>query len=273
MLAYEALKELLAPGLSKWGSHATTVVFSGVISGLIGYVVSSRLFAANQALRRENYERRRAERAARLSLEQRQVLFRELQHRVKNSFMMISSLIHLTGSEGRTEEARLLLAEVGDRVDAISEMYDMLHSAGSMDDVDLDAYLARILGLLARDGRIGVRTDLAAGRRATNDAVLIGLIVTELMTNAIKHAFPGGRPGTVSLRARRAGDGLSLGFSDDGVGLPEGVDPATARSIGLTIVRTLVEQLEGVFEVDSSGGTSWRFRIPAGPPPPCRATA
>jgi two-component sensor histidine kinase len=260
--AFEVLKEALAPGLTKWQSHAVTVVFAGLASGLVALAALGRFRAVNESLRGEAADRLKAERDARGALEERLALFRELQHRVKNSFMMISSLIHLTQSECETEESRELLSDVGDRVDAISELYDMLHSAGSMNDVDLDSYLARILGLLARESRIGARTDLAAGRIATSEAVPIGLIVTELMTNAIKHAFPKGRHGTVELRAARGPEGLAITFRDDGVGLPEGVDPASSRSIGLTIIRTLVDQLDGSFEVSSSGGASWRFAFP-----------
>jgi two-component sensor histidine kinase len=262
LLSFEAIKELVAPGFTKWGSHATTVVFSGLSSGLVAFAALGRFHAVNRALRRENEERKRAEREARKALDERQSLFRELQHRVKNSFMMISSLIRLTQTEARTEESTLLLSDIGDRVDAVSELYGMLHSTGSIQDVDLDSYLSRILGLLARDNRIGVSTELAAGRIPTRTAVPIGLIVTELMTNALKHAFPGGRRGTVTLRALREADGLSLRFSDDGVGLPAGVDPAATRSIGMTIVRSLVDQLDGKFEVIVAGGTAWSFRLP-----------
>lgn len=260
--AFEFVKEILAPGLTKWQSHGVTVVFAGLASGLVALAALGRFRAVNESLRGEAADRLKAEREARKALEERMALFRELQHRVKNSFTMISSLIHLTRTECETDESRELLSDVGDRVDAISELYDMLHSAGSMNDVDLDSYLSRILGLLARESRIGASADLAAGRVATSEAVPIGLIVTELMTNAIKHAFPMGRYGTVELRAARGPEGLAIGFRDDGVGLPEGVDPASSRSIGLTIIRTLVDQLDGRFEVSASGGTSWRFVFP-----------
>jgi two-component sensor histidine kinase len=264
--AFEVLKEILAPGLTKWQSHAVTVVFAGLASALVALAALGRFRAVNESLRCEAADRLKAEREVRGALEERMALFRELQHRVKNSFTMISSLIHLTRTEGKTEESRELLSDVGDRVDAISELYDMLHSAGSMNDVDLDSYLSRILGLLARESRIGASADLAAGRIETSEAVPIGLIVTELMTNAIKHAFPDGRQGKVELRAARAPEGLAISFSDDGVGLPEGVDPSSSRSIGLTIIRTLVDQLDGKFEVSASCGTTWSFIFPVKAP-------
>jgi two-component sensor histidine kinase len=263
MLCYEAVKELVAPGLTKWGSHTVTIIVSGVFAGLAGFIALKRLHAINTQLRSEITERIKAEADAKKRLEERQILFRELQHRVKNSFMMITSLIYLSQTECSSDEAKTALKEVAERVCAISEMYDMLYSTGSTDEVDLDSYLARILGLLNRDWRITVRTSLSAGRIATTAAANIGLIVTELMTNAIKHAFPDGRTGTVSIAVSRDERGVKLHFSDDGVGMPSDVDSASSRSIGLTILRSLVKQLGGEYNITRRNGTSWLFFIPS----------
>ncbi len=262
MICYESLKELFLPGLSKWGSHAVTIAVSGLFSGLAALIALGRFHSVNEELRVEVLERRKAENEASRALEERNALFRELQHRVKNSFMMISSLIRLSRDGGPADDPGTVLEEVDDRVQAISEMYDLLYSTGSTDQVDLDSYLARILGLLARDPRIEVCIDLSAGKAATGAAVNIGLIVTEFMTNAIKHAFPGGRSGTVELSVSAAGDDLRIVFADDGVGMRPGIDPAASRSIGLTIVRSLIEQLDGSYVVSSSAGTTWDIRVP-----------
>jgi two-component sensor histidine kinase len=263
MLCYEAVKELVAPWLNKWGSHIVTVIVSGIFAGFAGFIVLRRLHAVNVKLCTEIAERTKAEADAKKRLEERQILFRELQHRVKNSFMMISSLISLSESECSTDEAKKALDAIGDRVFAISEMYDMLYSSGSTDEVDLDSYLARILGLLNRDPRISVRTDFSAGKVVTGTAVTIGLIVTELMTNAIKHAFPDGRAGAVTISVSRDSEGLKLVFIDDGIGIQKHEVETVSHSLGLTILRSLVSQLEGEYSITSQGGTSWRIRIPS----------
>lgn len=263
MLCYEAVKELVAPWLTKWGSHIVTVLVSGVFAGFAGFLVLRRLHAVNAKLCTEIAERTKAEADAKKRLEERQILFHELQHRVKNSFMMISSLISLSESECSTDEAKKALDAIGDRVFAISEMYDMLYSSGSMDQVDLDSYLARILGFLNRDPRIIIRTDFSVGKIVTGTAVTIGLIVTELMTNAIKHAFPDGRTGTVSIVMSRDERGLELVFADDGIGIPKEKVDASSRSIGLMILRSLVSQLEGEYSITKQNGTLWRIRIPS----------
>jgi two-component sensor histidine kinase len=267
MLGYESLKELSLPSLTKWGSHFVTVAFAGLSAGIVGYLVSKRLREVNARLREENLERERAERAATVSLEEKASLLRELHHRVKNSFAMIDGIIRLSAEDVASEDGSRVLAEVEARVSAISEMYDLLYSSGSTNEVELGGYIERIARLLSTRSGATLRLELARCAISADVAVLVGLIVAELTTNAIKYAFPDGRPGTVTIRTSRDGDRLDLGFDDDGVGMPAGLDPAKTGTMGLKIIVSLVAQLSGTWRLEPGAGTRWRLGFPLGARP------
>jgi two-component sensor histidine kinase/sensor domain CHASE-containing protein len=193
---------------------------------------------------------RRAEEAQR-----KEILLKEIHHRVKNNLQVISSLLDLQARAARDGETRRLLSESQGRVRSMALIHERLYGSGS-EAVNFADY-ARDLATHVRhslsgdSGRIAVAVDVEDVPLDMDVAVPCGLIINELLTNAMKHAFPNGRSGSiaVSLR-RRPGGSLELRIADDGIGLPNGVDPDNPASLGLRIVKILAAQVRGVLGVE-----------------------
>ncbi|AEJ62092.1 signal transduction histidine kinase [Spirochaeta thermophila DSM 6578] len=199
------------------------------------------------------------------AVEERELLLKELLHRVRNTLSLILSFIHLEKSSW--DDPRLLsrISSLEARVKSLSELYALLHSLGGIKEVDLSAYLSRLAQTLliayAPGDRISLDMDLAPLSCSAKDATSLGLIVTEIITNSCKHAFED--RGTISLMLRREGDDLVMELGDDGRGLPETRDSGGSGGLGLQIIPLLVQQLGGTLTVESGKGTRYTIRIPA----------
>ena len=204
----------------------------------------------------------RAERAA---AEEKAVLLKELQHRVKNSMGIISSIIGVEASEASQPETRHALASLESRMAAIGDLYEELFDSGDISSVDLSAYLRRVVessvaSIGEGGGRIALDLSLESHELDLKRAVSLGLIVNELVTDSLKHAFPGGRTGTIGLRLSLEGKALVLEIRDDGVGFPIGFDPESSKGFGLRMVGLLAEQIGMKLEF-LPGGPGARTRL------------
>jgi PAS domain S-box-containing protein len=188
-------------------------------------------------------------------------LLAELQHRVKNSFNMIASMISLTAISAGPGEGKTYFVDLEARVRAMAELYSLLHSSGSFTEIRLDDYCARIAsGLSGLSDRVTIRLDSENIVIPVKNAAPIGLIMTELVTNALKYAYPGERQGRVTVSISRSGSGVSLLVSDDGIGLEPGFDASTSQGMGFRLIRALSGQIDASFSVESRGsGTSCRL--------------
>jgi two-component sensor histidine kinase len=212
----------------------------------------------------------RSEQAIRASLREKETLLKEVHHRVKNNLQVIASLLRLQARYLRDEQARAIFEESQNRVHSISLVHEMLYRAGDLARVDFGNYLRTLTSHLA-DGWSGGRnialTVEASGVQLNVDtAIPCGLIVNELVTNAVKHAFPGGASGSVWVRATVESDGwLTLAVQDNGIGLPENLDLRRSSSLGLELVSTLSRQLRAKVDIRRGGGTAFeiRFQPPA----------
>jgi two-component sensor histidine kinase len=199
------------------------------------------------------------------SLKEKEVLLREIHHRVKNNLQVVSSLLSL--QSGYVEDPRLrdMLQDSQNRIKSMSLVHEKLYQAGDLAQVNLADYLASLIEhfrlLYANKAiRYDVATDPVM--LSIDVAIPCALTAQELVTNALKHAFPGDRPGLIRVRLRRAdGDGV-LSIMDDGIGLPAGIDAQRAGSLGLALVRDLVQQVRGTAAMDRSGGTAWTITFP-----------
>lgn len=216
---------------------------------------------------------RRAEEAQR-----KEILLKEIHHRVKNNLQVISSLLDLQARTARDGETRRLLAESQGRVRSMALIHERLYGSGSeaLDFADYARDLVASLrhSLAGASDRVAVSLDVEEAALDLDVAVPCGMVINELLTNALKHAFPGERPGSVqvSLRRRPESGMLALSVVDDGVGLPPGVradDPAT---LGLRIVHILAAQIRGTLEVEhgprDGRGTAFTLVFPEPPAGP-----
>lgn len=212
-------------------------------------------------------ERKRLEEANLCSLREKEVLLKEVHHRVKNNLQIISSLFYLQRQRATAPQIKSLLDEGRSRIQAIALIHEQLYQSASLAIIDLDDYLRRLTAALrsmygAR--KVEIETCAAGVALELEQAVPCALLISELVSNSLKHAFAS-HPGRVSVRARRAADGeIILEAADDGAGIPESLDWRNAGSLGLQLVQSLVKQLRGTIELNRSAGTCFivRFRAP-----------
>jgi two-component sensor histidine kinase len=208
-----------------------------------------------------------SEQVARGSLREKEVLLKEIHHRVKNNLQVISSLLNLQARYLPDPAAREIFRASQHRVQSIALVHEKLYQSADLSHVDFNDYTTSLLDNLfetfdAGERGISKTIDVGAIRLSVDVAIPCGLIVNELVTNALKHAFPGGRAGTVRVILREGPDGaLDLTVGDDGVGLPEGIDPRKTSSLGLDLVFTFADQLDAAVEIGRRGGTFYRFRF------------
>jgi PAS domain S-box-containing protein len=206
-------------------------------------------------------ERKRAEEAVQTSLREKEILLREIHHRVKNNMQVISSLFNLQAGHVTAENARGMLKEGQMRIRSMALVHEKLYQSRDLSKIDFADYLRSLSTHLfhffrVEAGRIRLETHLEPIHLNVNSAVPCGLLVNELVSNSLKHAFPADRKGTVEIGLRRREDGIvELRLADDGVGLPESLDFRRTESLGLQIVTLLVDQLEGTIELERGRGT------------------
>jgi len=195
-------------------------------------------------------------------LKERGVLLQEIHHRVKNNLQVISSLINMQVRKLEAGSSRDALEECQTRVLAIALIHEKLYQSSDYSEVRFAEYARSLaagvfhaLGVSQADVTLELAIDdIALG---VDRAIPCGLVLNELVTNALKHAFVGGRHGTIRVALARLDDGrIRLAVSDDGRGVPEGFDVAHATSMGLQLVTTLAEQLEAELAVTTERGTS-----------------
>jgi two-component sensor histidine kinase len=209
--------------------------------------------------------RRQAVQSLRSAVAERETLLKELHHRVKNNLAVIDSMLQLQADAFPDHRVRAVLEEASNRIHAIAEVHRVLYLSGDFASIDISTYVEALALSLAQalsiePDRVTVVVEAQSLRMGLAGAVPIGLILNELMTNAMKHAFPGGRRGTIRVEVGRRGGVITLRVQDDGVGLPE---PVSETSLGMQLVRILGAQLQGSAEFQSSGGTTVTVRFPA----------
>jgi two-component sensor histidine kinase len=218
-------------------------------------------------------EQRRAEDGLRRALADRETLLREVHHRVKNNLQVISSLLALQVRTLETDDARRALADTRMRVRTIAAVHERLCESDDLASLDLGEYIRALVPSIMTSAtgpapvrRLEMHVDTVPV--GLDDAVRCGLIVNELVMNAVKHAFPDRADGVVTVDLRRCGaDHARLTVADDGVGLPEAVDPARVESLGLHLAAGLAQRLGGSLQVERGRGTTFslEFRTAVAP--------
>lgn len=239
-----------------------------VLSLQISPVIDGRGAAVGVSLIvRDVTARKEAERVVRDSLAQKDVLLREIHHRVKNNLQVISSLFSLQSRRLADRGASAVLRESQARVRSIALLHEGLYRTGDVARVVMSDYARRLTVEVMRScgSPERVRAEVEGGNvsLALDEAVPCGLILNELLTNAVKHAFPGDRTGKVTVGFAQEEDWITLRVADDGAGLPVGAEPAAAPTLGMHLIHTLASQLDGVATFRSDNGTACEIRFPA----------
>ena len=208
-------------------------------------------------------ERKRMEEEIRNSLHEKEVLLKEIHHRVKNNLQIISSLLNLQATHTGNQELAPLLRESQNRVRTMALIHEKLYRSDNLAWIDFGVYLRELANSLFRSyreqaGRVRLNIHAEPITLGIDTAVPCGLLVNELVSNALKYAFPDGREGELRIRLTRNEDATcTLVVADTGVGLPEGFDIRESATLGMELIRSLTKQLDGHLEVDRDGGTSF----------------
>jgi PAS domain S-box-containing protein len=211
-------------------------------------------------------ELRRSEESLRASLQEREVLPQEVHHRVKNNLQIVSSLIGMQLRQIGGQDGREALLECQSRIQTIALIHEKLYQSDDYSRVPFSDYASGLVANIfeAATGRcqpIDLEVDTDRISLPVDRAIPCGLILNELVSNALKHAFQGRDGGRVRVELRRDNSDVTLAVCDDGVGLAPDFDVHRAPTLGLQLVTALVEQLRGRLEIERRAGTTFRVRF------------
>jgi two-component sensor histidine kinase len=202
-----------------------------------------------------------AERSTKLA--ERELLFRELQHRVNNDFSLVNSLLDLQRKKSSDPETRRALEQAIGRIRSVARVHQHLYTLPEIGAIDIRQYLRDLCGALAEatlpPAGVDLRCHCEEAYMPRSRAIAVGLAANELITNAVKHAFPDGREGDIDLRFEKADTGWCLSVRDNGVGLP----PEPKAGLGAGLIEEFVRQAGGTLSLESSNGTIAKLALPA----------
>lgn len=209
----------------------------------------------------------KADEHTKTSLMKKDILLREIHHRVKNNLQVVMSLLALQGTYINNKRMAEILRECQNRIKSMSLIHEKLYLARDMSDLSVQEYATKLIRSLfisygAEENGITYDLNMGALRMDIETAVPCGLIITELVSNALKHAFCGGRGGSVKVDMKKLSGGLfELVVQDNGCGLPKGKDYRDASTLGMQLITTLAEdQLRGKLTVTSTAkGTGFKI--------------
>jgi PAS domain S-box-containing protein len=208
-------------------------------------------------------ERKKFEQELEASLKEKVVLLKEVHHRVKNNLQVIYSLLSLQSGYVKDPQSLDMFKECRDRVKSMALIHEILYKSKDLAKVDFGDYVRTLIGNLTRSyqvqtGQVDIQVDVAQMRLDLDVAIPCGLMINELVSNALKYAFPNGRKGVIEIVLQQPEEGIyNLRIRDNGIGFPETVDFRKTDTLGLQLVNTLSEQLDGKIDLIRDGGTQF----------------
>ncbi|MDZ8050552.1 MAG: PAS domain S-box protein [Aulosira sp. ZfuVER01] len=213
-------------------------------------------------------QRQKAEVELRSALAEKEVLLKEIHHRVKNNLQIVSSLLQLQSQTLTDPEVIRVLRDSQNRIDSISLIHRNLYTAPNIGQLDVADYIQNLATSLlisyqVSPAEIGLETDIDPVSLNVDQAIACGLIINELISNALKHAFPNQKVGNIIIRLRCLNDSIEMTISDNGIGFQQDVNWRDTNSLGLSLVYDLVtEQLEGTITLETDCETVFKIIFP-----------
>ncbi|GEM_PF-518370 len=209
-------------------------------------------------------ERKKAEEKVLSLLKEKELLLKEVHHRIKNNMGSISSLLYLQADTLEDPAAVEAIQDARSRVISMMSIYEMLYRSEDCRSVSVYEYLTDLIEKISatyiRNRKISIEKDIEDFRLDSSMLFPSGMIINELLTNALKYAFPDGNPGSIMIRMKKlCGKTVEISVKDSGVGLPDAVKIAKSKGFGLSLVNMLVQQLHGKLSIVKNGGTEFRI--------------
>jgi two-component sensor histidine kinase len=253
------------------------VAVSALDAGAQDYLVKDRITpeglrsAVDRATQKMSVIRQlKAERDRLIALlAEKEVLLKEVHHRAANNLQVIASMLRLQANASEDGAWSTALRDSQNRVESMAFIHEQLQQTGDLRVIDLAEHASLLLNHLLHsygidDGRVAGHVEMGALPLAVDRAIPAGLILNELLSNALKHAFPDGRRGSIWIEGARGEGQIELTVRDDGIGIPEHHGSPTPKSLGLEIVDILTRQLKGNLVVESKRGATFRIAFPEG---------
>lgn len=214
-------------------------------------------------------ELQRANRQIKAALAEKETLLRELYHRTKNNMQVIRSMLALQAAYSQNEEVQYIVQETERKIHAMALAHQKLYQSQDLSRINLQDYITELAYLLMQSynvssNRISLLVDVENVSVLIDTAIPCGLIINELMSNALKHAFPGDMNGEIHIRLFKTDQGeIELYFSDNGVGVPNGFDFTTQETLGLQTIFAIGEQqMQGTVRFETNTGTTCHIKFP-----------
>ena len=204
------------------------------------------------------------------SLHEKEVMLKEIHHRVKNNLQIISSLLELQAFQIRDDATRYVLLDSQSRVKSMALVHEKIYQSEDLSSINYKEYIDQLAEyLFATHEQPNVTYSIESDNvnMPIDSAIPAGIIINELITNCLKHAFPDGRKGTVHIKLKNQEDGVLLVVEDNGVGMQQEFELMKSTSLGLELVNALTQQLNARVQVDSKNGTKFSFHIPVSDTP------
>ncbi|CAJ36932.1 histidine kinase N-terminal 7TM domain-containing protein [Methanocella arvoryzae] len=223
-------------------------------------------FMATLAMLTDITDRKYADEQLKISLKEKEALLKEVHHRVKNNLQIITSLLNLQSTGMDDPKYTGMIRDSQNRIKSMALVHEQLYKSRDLSNIDIAEYLNSLINNISRSynqasGRVTLRTDIETINVDIDRAVPIGIIVTELVSNAYKYAFPEAREGEIWVELRRDGGKIMLTISDNGVGLPEGLEIGKTGTLGLQLVEMLTQQIDGELEIGKGERTEFKITI------------
>jgi len=209
-------------------------------------------------------ELRKSEEKIKASLREKEVMLQEIHHRVKNNMQIVISLLRLQSRKVEDKDMQEMFRECQNRIRTMALIHEKLYQSKDFARINFAQYIDRLTvhvfqSYSVDSNLIAMKTDLEEVFLDLNRAIPCGLIINELLSNSIKHAFPQGKKGEIHIKLHSDKKGvITLVVSDNGIGFPKDIDFRKAQSLGLQMVNDLTKQINGTIELDRKGGTAFK---------------
>ncbi len=222
----------------------------------------------NEQLKNEITKRKQAEETIKASLKEKEVLLREIHHRVKNNMQVIIGLLKLQSDSVKDRAVMDALMNSQMRIQSMSAVHETLYSTESLSFIDFETYTSKLARTIfqsygANSGQVELKIEAEDIKFGIDQATPLGLLINELVSNALKHAFPDNRPGEIAIKLKKTDeDEIELVVGDNGIGLPENFDWRNTDTLGFKLVNILAEgQLDGEINLERDDGARFIIRF------------
>lgn len=240
------------------------VIFSIICTGFLTFMLNRLIYSQNSEIISHLEIEKAAQVKLNQSLKEKEILFAEVHHRVKNNMAIMTALLNLQADSTENEEVKGMINESKNRIHSMSLVHSMLYRTKDLNKIKLDKYISslckELMNSLEPMRSIQLKEEYCDVDVSINKGVSIGLIINEAVTNSIKHAFPIGHPGPeIEVKIERSGTEIKLTIGDNGKGIGKSTSLEKEKTLGVSLIHSLTEQIDGRVIFTNGGGTKIRI--------------